>query len=187
MKGQILSEDQILCTREQNRYIYRIYMVSHGHICRRLTWPTLMSTNTTTTELLRTTSVSCFSLRPSGQTKTCAKQYLAKYSHFWKARPPGFACPLASAERGALIQRLSWSFVSWLILMHLGESGCIQVNLGASGLIWVHWGKPWLMIRLWLQEVGAGEICTVIGWGKMSQVVTDVTEVTDVTGISQMS
>ena len=45
-------------------------MVSHGHIYRRSTLPTLMCTNTTTIELLRTTSVSCFSPRPSGQTKT---------------------------------------------------------------------------------------------------------------------
>ena len=46
-----------------------IEMVSHEN-CRRLTWPTLMCTSTTTTELLRTISVSCFSLHPSGQSKT---------------------------------------------------------------------------------------------------------------------
>ena len=38
--------------------------------CRRSMLPTLMCTNSTTIELLRTTSVSCFSPRPSGETKT---------------------------------------------------------------------------------------------------------------------
>ena len=71
-----LAERELVLMHIENTYIdieilIFIEMVSHENCnCRRLTWPTLMCTSTTTTELLRTISVSCFLLHPSGQSKT---------------------------------------------------------------------------------------------------------------------